>query len=296
MILQIVLLYASFAVVDLFDKFLISKRKIQPLSYDFFTLVTGALVLVIWPWVYSPLLEKFIWLNLLSGAYYGLAMYVYFKVLSMGEVSRVVPVIFGLVPLFDILFSVIFHHKSLLPQELAALALLVPGALMLAYYPGRKFFGHFGLKVLAAFLISSYNWLWQYGAQIGGGLNNLMWNRLGAAAVMVLLLIIPLARKNVFKSEHVPKKAHTGFLFLAKQGLGGLNFIILSLLLATGKVPIVDGLSGFRYVFLFGLTLILGYRFRHILDEPVDRETVKLKLAGLALVFLGTVVLFLGNQ
>ena len=123
------------------------------------------------------------------------------------------------------------------------MALLIPGALMMAYYPGKKFFGHFGLKVLAAFLISSYNWLWQFGAQVGGGLNNLMWNRLGAAAIMILLLAVPLARKNILKSEHVPKKAHTGFLFLAKQALGGFNFIILSLLLVAGKVPIVDGLA-----------------------------------------------------
>lgn len=296
MIAEIILLYASFAIVDLCDKFLISKRQIRPLSYDFFTLVTGALVLVIWPWVYHPLPQKLIWLNLLSGAFYGLAMYVYFKVLSMGEVSRVVPVIFSLVPLFDIFFSAIFHRKPLFPQELAALALLVPGALIIAYYPGRKFFSHFGLKVLAAFLISSYNWLWQYGAQVGSSLNNLAWNRLGAAAAMALLLLIPLARKNIFELDHVPKKEHTGFLFLFKQGLGGLNFIFLSYLLARGKVPIVDGLSGFRYTFLFIFALILSYKFRHILDEPTDRRTVKLKFAALVLICLGTAVLFLGNR
>lgn len=66
--------------------------------------------------------------------------------------------------------------------------------------------------------------------------------------------------------------------------------------MARGKVPIVDGLSGFRYAFLFIFALILSYKFRHILDEDTDRHAVKLKLAAIALIFLGTVVLFLGNQ
>src|SRR6185369_9168412 len=124
-----------------------------------------------------------------------------FRALSFGEVSRVVPVVFGLLPVFDVIFSIFIKGKSLLPVELAAMCLLIPGALLLSYSPGKKFFSHFGLKVLAAFLLSSYNWLWQYGAQVGGSLNNLMWNRLGAAVAMALLLLIPLARRNIFKTD-----------------------------------------------------------------------------------------------
>ena len=295
MVFQIVLLYASFAAVDVMDKFLISKRQIRPLAYAFFSLITGALLLIIWPWVYQALPGKFIGLNLLSGAYYGLVMYVYFRVLSLGEVSRVVPVVFGLVPVFDLLFSLFVKRHQLLPSELSAICLLIPGALLLAFYHRKQFFGHIGLKLLAAFLFSSYNWLWQYGAQVGGGLNNLMWNRLGAAGIMALLLAFPLARKNILKTEHIPEKQHTGFIFLIKQAVGGFNFILLSLLLAAQKVPVVDALSAFRYAFLFLYALVLSLKYRRVLDEATDKHTIKLKLAGLALIFLGTVVLFLGN-
>lgn len=295
MIGYIILLYASFAVVDILDKFLLSKRKIQPLSYAFFTVVMGAVLLVVWPWVYEALPAKFIWLNLLSGAYFALMMYVYFKALSFGEVSRVVPVVFGLVPVFDLLIAFFVRNHHLLAYELAAMSLLIPGALLMAYYPGKKFFGHFGLKVLAAFLISSYNWFWQYGAQVGGSLNNLMWNRIGAALALALLLAVPLARKNIFKTKDLPKKRHTGWLFIAKQFLGGINFVILSYFLATGKIPIVDGLSGFRYAFLFLFALYLSLHHRHVLDEQIDRHLIKLKFSALVLMFFGTIFLFLGN-
>ncbi len=293
MILQIIFLYGSFAFVDILDKFLLSKRKIQPLSYTFFTLITGAALLIAWPFVYQSLPQKFIWLNLLSGAFYGLAIYVYFKVLSFGEVSRVVPVVFGLVPVFDIAFSFFFGHHKLLPKEFAAMCLLVPGALIMAYYPGKKFYQHFGVKILAAFLISSYNWLWQYGAQVGGSLNNLMWNRLGAALAMLILLLIPILRHNIFKVTNVPKKEHTGGLFLLKQLVGGLNFVFLSFLLAKGKIPLVDGLAGFRYLFLFFIALLLSHNYSHVLKEEVDKHVFIQKIISMILIFAGTVILFI---
>ncbi len=292
MVIEIILLYGSFAFVDILDKFLLTKRKIQPLSYAFFTLITGALMLLAWPFVYQTLPQKFIWLNLLSGAFYGLVIYVYFKVLAFGEVSRVVPVVFGLVPVFDIIISFFVGHK-LLPNEIAAMCLLVPGALLMAYYPGKNFFHHFGLKVLAALLISSYNWFWQYGAQVGGSLNNLMWNRLGAALAMLALLIIPLARANIFKVTHIARKEHTGILFFLKQAIGGLNFVFLSYFLAKGKVPLVDGLSGFRYAILFVIALFLSRQYKHILDEENNKHTIRQKLLAMGMIFAGTIILFL---
>jgi uncharacterized membrane protein len=258
--------------------------------------VTGILLLALWPWVYQALPTKFIFLNLLSGAYFGLVMFVFYRVLSRGEVSRVVPFVFGLVPVFDILISTITGKSRLTSIELAAMALLIPGALLIAFQGGQYLHKYLGLTVLSAFLYSSYNFLWQFGAQVGPSLNNLMWNRLGAAGALVLLLAIPRARRNIFAVGHVPKKQNTGFLFVAKQAVGGLNFIFLSYFLASGKVPVVDGLSGFRYVFLFIFALFLSFKYRSILEEQIDRHTIKIKLAAIALICLGTVVLFLGSQ
>ncbi len=211
MLAQVILLYASFAVVDLFDKFLISKRKIQPLSYAFYTVVTGALLLAIWPWVYNPLPGKFIFFNLLSGAFFGLVMYVYYKVLSHGEVSRVVPLIFGLVPVFDVLLSFATGRSALTTTELGAMALLIPGALLIGYHSGKDYQKILGLALLSAFLYSAYNFLWQYGAQVGSSLNNLMWNRLGAAGVLIILLVIPKFRRAALVTEHVEKKPIPAF-------------------------------------------------------------------------------------
>lgn len=293
LIFQIIVLYASMAAVDVMDKFLLTKRRIEPVSYTFFTVVSGALLLFIWPGVYEAVPKKFIFFNLLSGAYFVLAMFVFFKVLAFGEVSRVVPFIFGLVPAFDVLLSASLKVEVFVPARAVALAILVCGAMLIAYHPSRGWHRHIWLKVLAAFLFSSYNLLWQYGAQVGGSLNNLMWNRLGAAGVLVMLLIIPRFRRGVFAVRHVPKKQHTSGLFIFKQLLGGLNFVALSHFLAKSSVAVVDALSGFRYVFLFLGALALSREHIHILDEEKDKKVVKLKFTAVAIIFLGIIILFL---
>jgi len=152
---------------------------------------------------------------------------------------------------------------------------------------------HVGIKILAAFLFSLDYAVWQYGNTTGNMLNHLMWDRVAAAGIVFLLLAFPYFRHRAFKHSHVPRQKQTTWLFLLKQAIGGLNFIFFSWLLVAGKIPLVNGLQGFRYLFLFVFSLVLSHKYRHILDEDVNRHTIKLKLAALTLIFLGTLILFL---
>lgn len=108
--------YFVLSVTDVFDKFLISKRKIEPVSYAFFTVVTGAVLIVVWPWVYSAIPAKNVWLDILAGAWFSIAYLIFYFALAKGEVSRVVPFVFGLVPVFDLLIGWLL--KETLLQQL----------------------------------------------------------------------------------------------------------------------------------------------------------------------------------
>jgi uncharacterized membrane protein len=292
-ILLTIFQYLIQATVDLMDKFLITARKIEPVSYTFFTVVTGLILLVIWPWNFFVLPAKYIFLDLFSGAFFSLAFYVFFLALSWGEVSRVVPFVFGLVPVFDIIISRVTGRNSLSLNEAGAMFLLIPGALLVSHQPGSFWGKHAALKTLSAFLFSGYYALWQYGSQVGPVLNNLMWNRLGAAAVLLILLFLPAFRSKVFAAEKIKNKAGTSFLFLFKQLLGGGNFIFLSFLLVLGKISIINSLQGFRYVFLLAFSLLLSKKRAHLIKEDDGRGTIWQKSFGIALVFLGTILLFI---
>lgn len=291
--LLVIFQYLIQAVVDLMDKFLISARKIEPVNYTFYTVVTGALLVLLWPWNFYHLPTRFIFLDLFSGAFFSLAMYVFFVALSQGEVSRVVPFVFGLVPVFDILISLISGRDTLKIPELAAVLLLIPGALLVSHQSGRFWPKHVLLKTFSALLFSCYYALWQYGAQVGPTLNNLIWNRIGAAVVLAILLVFSGFRKKVFNFEKVKNKASTSALFLFKQILGGANFIFLSFLFVLGKIPIINALQGFRYVFLLGLSSLLARHRGSMIKEELNKRILIQKGFGVSLIFLGTLLLFI---
>jgi len=292
-ILLTIFQYLIQAVVDLMDKFLITARKLEPVKYTFYTVVTGLLLLVVWPWNYQVASMRQILLLMISGGAFSLAIYVFFKALSEGEVSRVVPFVFGLVPVFDILISLATGRDILRISEVAAMFLLIPGALLVSHQNKSGWGKHVGIKTLAAFLFSVYYALWQYSSQAGPVLNNLMWNRLGAAAILLILLIIPGFRHKVFAVEEVKSKSSTSAIFLFKQMLGGLNFVFLSFLLVLGKISIINGLLGFRYIFLLIFSVFLSKKRKHLIEEELNSDILNQKAFGIVLIFVGTIFLFI---
>lgn len=292
-ILLTIFQYLIQATVDLMDKFLISVRKVEPVSYTFYTVVTGLCLLAIWPWVFQALAVKFIIWDLLSGALFSLAMYVFFLCLSQGEVSRVIPFIFGLVPVFDIFIAQITGRNALNLYEVAAVCLLIPGALLISHQKHDRWSKHVALKTLSAFLFSGYYAVWQFAAQSGPALNNLMWDRIGAAAVLLIPLVFLKFRKKVFGLKTVKHRRSTSVMFLFKQVLGGANFVFLSMLLVVGKISVISSLQGFRYIFVLFLAALISRHRKHFLKEQIDKGVLWQKAGGIALVCLGTVFLFL---
>ncbi|MBL8030303.1 MAG: EamA family transporter [Candidatus Doudnabacteria bacterium] len=290
--LLIIFFYLISSVVDVMDKVLLSARKIRPLTYTFFTVVMGLILLLAWPWVYEPLGFSRILLDVFSGVLFSVAMYLFFKAVSEGEVSRVVPFIFAVVPLTDLLVSVFTGANLLSIKEFSALCLLLPGAFLIAYKKEVFSSRHILLKVLSALLWSIYYAVWQYSATGGNVLNHLMWNRLGAALPVVLLLALPVARRNILGVKNVEKKKQTSLLFFLKQILGGVSFVFLSFLLVFSKISVVNGLQGFRYIFLFLFALILSYTHQHLLQEQLNKKVIWQKFAAICLIFGGTIILF----
>lgn len=291
--LLIIFFYLISSVVDVMDKVLLSARKIKPLPYTFFTVVMGLVLLFAWPWVYEPLGFNRIFLDVFSGVLFSVAMYLFFKAVSEGEVSRVVPFIFAIVPLTDLLVSVFTGANLLSIKEFAALCLLLPGAFLIAYKKEVFSSRHILLKVFSALLWSIYYAVWQYSATGGNVLNHLMWNRLGAAMPLVLLLVLPGARRNIVGVNNVEKKKQTSLLFFLKQILGGVSFVFLSFLLVFSKISVVNSLQGFRYIFLFVFALTLSYTHRHLLDEQIDKRILWQKIGAIMLIFGGTIILFI---
>lgn len=255
---------------------------------------------MVWPFNFIEIPTDKVLLNIFSGVIFSLAIYLFFKALSAGDASRVVPFVFAFSTVFDFIFSNFFKNQILKQEQIIALVVLVVGSGLLTFSKGKFLGKKVYFKFFAALFMSLYNFSWHFSAiafsaQNTGKqlLNFFMWNRVGAAGILLALLIIPTARKNIFRTEHIENKKQTSYLFLLKQVLGGSAFALSNYLLAIGNVAVFTSLQGLRYGFLFIAGLVFSYTHSHLVYEDLDRHSLIQKFSGLALIFVGTLILFI---
>lgn len=153
-------LYAfSMAMVNMMDKFVLSRWRLKPIVL---LLILGLTGLVPAPVIlavrgFSPLSWKIILTAGAAGLFYVLMSALYFLAARSEEISRVVP-LFYLSPLFVSVLAWVFLGERLGVGEYAGILLLMAGAILINSRPGVLFRPGkaFRLMILAAFVLALY--------------------------------------------------------------------------------------------------------------------------------------------
>jgi len=117
--------------VYLADKFLLSKKIHSSIVYSFYVgiwSVFNLFLLFFAPWV--PSLGELL-LDLSAGLLFLITLVFWYKALHQSEATRVVPIVGGLVPVFSLLFSIIFLGESLDEKQLLAFVILITGGVLI---------------------------------------------------------------------------------------------------------------------------------------------------------------------
>ncbi|MBU1137098.1 EamA family transporter, partial [Patescibacteria group bacterium] len=102
-----------FALVFILDKFFVSKTVLKPVVYAFWAGVLQILVLVFVPFGFKVISPLQILISLSSGALFVLANLLFYRAIQSKEISRIAPVVGGLIPIFTILLSFLFIGERL---------------------------------------------------------------------------------------------------------------------------------------------------------------------------------------
>jgi transporter family protein len=230
-----------------------------------------------------------------SGVVWALGLTFFFYGLRLEEVSRATP-IYGTNPLFASLLAVVFLGERLSGLQVGAVAAIVIGAGLASYRPtpGRR--GFISPRALAILLVGSALtgiafvvnkeattlssfWLVFGGRSLGLGVGMAAFAyRRSLFANVAAALSNPTARRLYFGGEIVMASAAVTLLQLA---------------ITLGPISLVSALNSTRSLFVLAITLGLSTRFWNVLDEPMDRNTVTLKLASTALIVAGVIGLVL---
>ena len=288
-----------YAAVSVGDKLILSRTGIRLASFYFYVgfsqLAIAAIILVVNP---LPPTDWDVIMRALGGGFlWGLGLILMFWVLQREEVSRVTPV-WQTSPLFVAILAVFFLHETLTWEHWVAVLLVVGGAAAVSVRRGQGGgVGGFALRptffllLLGALLIGIAQLFLK---SVADDLS--VWHSMAIRGTgLFLSLALPNARpeslRGLVKFLSVPKQA--GAIFCVETVAPLFGNLLLLTALANGPVSLVSALLGTRPVFVLGLTLVLGFASKGLLDDRLGRGEVLVKalstiavVGGVALIAL----------
>lgn len=283
-----IIAYFLLALVNIGDKLFLGNFVPNYKAYSALVAILGMVVFVIAPWFLSwPGTSVFI-LSLVSGALFILALITFFFSLQVGQASRVIPFIGGLVPIFSLGFSYVLLSERLGLEQLVAFALLIIGTVIMVRLPHKthwwtdiweKIHPTHDTKELLIAVCSSILFAGSFVStklvyEQTDFFNGFLWIRLGSFIVGLLLITNPATRKafvNTIKS--IPTKQ--GGLFITNQLFGAGGFLLQSFAISLGSVALVNALQGVQYVFVIILAAIASIFFPKLAgDEDIDIKII----------------------
>jgi len=290
--------YFLFALVALGDKYLLAGPP-NPKSYSFYVGTLGILVLVLVPFVGFSIPEiSQVFLSLLTGVVFILALFGLYTALENFEVSRIVPAIGGLLPLFT--FGLVYLFSSgegiLSSWKILAFILLLAGSVLIAFEKGKSITSK-SLQISAltallfaiAFVLTKFVYLSQ------PFWSGFIWMRIGGFLAAICFIFTKEVKREIFERKFTFQKK-TGTVFLFNQGIGAGAFILQNWAIALvplGFLAFINALEGTKYLFLLIFTILLALKFPKILKEEISRKILFQKILAILLIGGGLVLLVL---
>lgn len=292
-----ILFYFILAVVSLIDKYLLKDFIPNPKIYTFYIGIFWILVLFLIPFVdFSiPHISQII-LSLISGMTFILALYWMNNALYLFEVSRVIPTIGALIPLFTfgLIFIFSLGKEKINFLETISFILLISGSVLITLEKKTFIKKSFLMSLFAAFLFSISFVTAKYVYLNQSFWNGFIWIRMGGFFTALLFLILtPEIKEEIFK-KRVVLQNKTIIIFLPNQIAGAIASILQNWAIALAPlifVPFINALQGIQYFFLFILTLLLSFKFPKILKEEVSKEIIFQKIIAILLISGGLILL-----
>lgn len=294
----IIISYLFFALFSFFDKLILSGPT-SPKAYTFYigTLNILALALVPFGGLGIPPLSALPWI-IAESIFFLLGLYFMFLALEKFEVSRVMPIIWGIQPFLVLLFGwILFKTSPLKTTEFIAFFMFIAASFLISAEKKISFNKNLlKLAIIADVMFAlDYVFLKSVFLQMPF-LPGLIWTRIFIFFFAALLLFDKKLREDVFKKKQFFHNRETLLIFASGQISGAIANFLQSIAIAlapVSRLAFMNSLRAIQYIFLFLLTLISSSLFPKLLREKISRKIIIQKLASLLLIFAGLAVLYL---
>lgn len=279
------------AIVNILDKYVLDKFSRNPmipvLLLAIFNLLPCGLILGL-RGVPRLSLENSLLIVAAGGAIFYMA-YFYFKAAALEEISRVVPLLF-LSPMFTAVLAFVFLGESFtLPKYLGVAAVILGALLVSSRFPLRiQVRPHLWLMLLSAVSTSVHYVLAKYLLT-----STDYWSVFALTRLVMSVVAIPLFFRHSRDLTHTLKKHSwkvAGVMAL-DQYIALSAILILFKAASGGPISLVMALSSVQPFFVLLFAVLLSLFWPQLIKEEIARSTVLQKLAAIALMFIGVLLI-----
>jgi drug/metabolite transporter (DMT)-like permease len=236
--------------------------------------------------------EGVLW-ALASGLLWAVGLSLFFYGLSIEEVSRAAPTQ-SITPVITAVIAVVLFDDIVSATQWAGILVVVGGAVMinLRKVDGRYRIAHgraFVVLLLAAFALG---WAFIVSDEATDRLNVGATQGLRALGMGVGVLALSARPRHIRPLIAALQNRRTVGLMLVAEGImAPAAALIFVYALSVGSVSLVTTVAAVRPLAILTLSLALSTRYWNVLHEPMDRDTIGLKVVATLLIVGGVVTL-----
>lgn len=283
-----------YALVFVFDKFILSRPIKSSLSYAFYTSFTGGFIAIIIPFFEFRVLGfAYILYSLAAGVAFSWALVLFYRTLQISEASRSVPFVGALVPIATLIFSFPLGLEKLMGQHILSFIFLVGGGFLIVFgYKNDHFWGKVNIfyAIGAAFLFGFSFAVTKLVFEHTNFVSGLIWTRWGGFVFALTLLLKKKWREDIFETTLVSNEK-TAVWFFSSKIIGATAVVLQNYAIFLGSVVLVNSLQSTQYLFLLALAAFLSIKLPKTFKESLDKAAIAQKVISIIIIGIGLVIL-----
>ncbi len=292
--------YFLFAFSSLTDRYLLAGPLPHPKVFAFYTGVTGIIAVVLIPFGFKLPELQIALLAVATGVIGVMAVYVSYLAVFKSGVSRIVPMVGALFPLFTLVLTWLWNPSEIVISPFFVVALLsfIIGTVFLSLRGSLKDFRPSLFDIRNATIVA---FLFALGLVLANGvyksegfINGFMWMRWGGFLAALSFLAFPETRKLVFAKKKNPagqKRVYLPFLF--GKGVGASAFLVQQYVINIStkiQLAFLSSLQGVQYAFLLLFVGILAIKKPDLLKEEFRGANAIWRVIGVGFIIMGFVL------
>ena len=292
------------AIVNVFDKFILTKSVPKPVVFVFYSTAPLLAVWLLLPFGVENIFGIFdLLMVVIAGFCFALALWAMYIGFQSSEVSHAGPLLGAATPFFVLLLGLTFLHEKLTLLQLVGIFVLIIGSMIISLEKSRKHDGwHKGMLwvVLAGLLFAFSHVASKYIYDIYGFYSGLIWTRGFIGVFGVLLFLSPSVRRlfNLGKNKRLRAKKEKRLfsqlmLVFSSRTLAVVGVILIQYAIALGSVSIVNAMAGVQFAVLIILVALLSKFWPKLFKESYGKREMALEFMAVLIIALGLILVLI---